>query len=684
MKSIKEQLVNAGKAGLPLSRIAGDPELDELLASGEAVRRHNTVYDSRAAGYAVCEVSAVHKTFGFVRDVDTMQEYFVPGRYFMAAMPQDRVLVQLHPGRGDSPEGIVMKVLEEKNPRFTGKIVLEQGELMVQPDTFVKFPMRIRRSVSVSVRVGQKVVCDVAARGERHSSHFVRVIEAFGDSQSAAVCANAVLAVYDVSEDFPAEVISAAEKIEKRGISADEMSARVDLRNLPIFTIDGADTKDIDDAISLSKEGEFYHLGVHIADVSHYVTAGSVLDKEAFRRGTSIYYANKVIPMLPKALSNGICSLNPKEDRLAFSCRMTIDKFGKVTDYRFEKSVIRSRVKGVYSEINALLAGDADDSLKEKYAEVLPTLPLMSEIFTILRRAKEARGVPELETGESKIIIDENDRAVDIVPCTRGVSEEMIEEFMLLANGCAANFARVGQFPFVYRVHETPPLEKIDTLREIVQQLGLSAAMLEGDVSADKLSCLLEEARETPYRLLVNRMVLRSMAKAKYSDQPLGHYGLVLRDYAHFTSPIRRYPDLMIHRILTDRLAGLSSEELTHRYGKRVTAAANQSSQTELTATLIERACEDCYKAEFMKSHVDEEFDGVISSAAPHGMYVELPNTVEGLVRADTLPDRCKFDGLIGFRPEQSGRSFRVGDAVRIRCTGVDVNAGHIDFVLVL
>ena len=454
------------------------------------------------------------------------------------------------------------------------------------------------------------------------------------------------------------------------------------MRALPIFTIDSAETKDIDDAISLTKtpEGGF-ELGVHIADVSHYVKPGSELDNEAFHRATSVYYADQVVPMLPKQLSNGICSLNEGVLRLAFSCLMRLDKDGNLTDYRFVKSVIRSRVKGVYSEINALLAGSADDELKGKYHEVLAQLPAMKELYGHRARLRKERGCMDIESGEVKLILDENGHCIDVKKRTSGESEAMIEEFMLLANQCAAHFARVKQIPFVYRVHEEPNAEKLERLHALLQACGINDHFAKEVPTPKELSAILEGVRGGPYEQIINTGMLRCMSKALYEEKPKGHYGLVLQDYAHFTSPIRRYPDLAIHRIMTAQLKGTDKDTMILRYTDFAERASKQASEREVIAMQIERKAEDCYKAEYARRHLGESYEGRISGVTQRGLFIELENGVEGFVPASSLtPSGTMLTEGVRLSDPVSGRNWSLGDTMMITIVRSDVNLGKIDF----
>ena len=457
---------------------------------------------------------------------------------------------------------------------------------------------------------------------------------------------------------------------------------RTDLRDLPIFTIDGADTKDIDDAISIEKTAKGFKLGVHIADVSNYVKKGTALDKEANRRGTSVYIADMVIPMLPKELSNGICSLNPNEDRLAFSCLMELDDSGEITSYRFVKSLIRSRVKGVYSEVNRILAGEADDALKEKYAEVIEEIPLMNRLAAVLIKNRENRGAPEINSVESKIICDEKGICIDIKARERGVSEQIIEEFMLAANNCAAKVGMNNHIPFVYRIHEPPSAEKLMMLKDTLTAMGIEPKGINESSAAKDLAQLLRDTGEDPRSPIIHRMTLRTMMKAKYSENPLGHFGLVMKEYAHFTSPIRRLADLSIHRILTDYVIGEGSK-LEKRYTRFAADNSARATDTELLAVNAERDCEKYYAAEYMKNHIGEQFEGTISGVIGSGIFVELPNTVEGRIDIFNLPEgEYEVRNNIALVETLSNTAYTMGDKVKVTLAAVNVGMGQIDFTL--
>lgn len=645
------------------------------------MEKKDSIALSRKLGLVPAVIVKLAGRFGFAREKDGTTEYFVPGRAFKGAMLGDGVLLKPMPSRGDSPEAEVVKVLTEGASAVSGVYSMEKEGNYIYLDSMPKIGLRVVKGGAKGVRDGDKVSAQVVSRGERHAEHRVKVLKVFGSSDAAYACSLAVLADNGITIDFAPETLEEARSVAQTGISDTDLLHRTDLRHLPIFTIDGADTKDIDDAVHVIKHGAGYTLGVHIADVSHYVKEGSALDQEAYTRGTSVYYADRVVPMLPKELSNGICSLNPKEDRLAFSCMMELDGAGKMQSYRFEKTIIRSRVKGVYSEINRLFAGDEDEALCEKYAQVREGLPAMKELALLRMGERKNRGVPEIETTETKIIVGPDGIAEDLVPRTRGFSEELIEEFMLCANEAAASFAQDKKLPFVYRVHEKPLPEKLDALSETLRLLGLNASKIGPGVRPRDMADILVSVKDSPLKRVVNNQVLRSMAKARYTDEPLGHFGLVLENYSHFTSPIRRYPDLAIHRILSGYLLGAAQGELNKRYAVFAKNAGLQSSDCEVRAMTAERSCNDCYKAEYMRSRIGEVFEGVISSAAPHGVYIELANTAEGLIHVDRFPPgNYEYDGRMQFTELHTGRSYRVGDTVSVLVTGADVALGNIDF----
>lgn len=660
--------------------------LDELVRQAVVCQRQGvffTVRSGRAEKALTCKVVKLGKNFAFAMLEDGLSDVFIPGRFTRGAMPGDQVLVEkfAHPRVEGSDEGEILAILSEHN-NLVGTARRIDGRLKFVPDDCPAISMQLMRGSEGGAKDGDKVAVEILQRGTRQEDHRVGVTMRFGSADEAKRCAKALLYAQDIRGRFPEAVREEAKKLEGASVSEADTQGRMDLRALPIFTIDSASTKDIDDAISLTRTSEGgYELGVHIADVSHYVRPGTETDNEAFRRATSVYYADQVVPMLPKALSNGICSLNEGELRLAFSCLMRLDQNGELTDYRFVKSVIRSRVKGVYSEINALLAGSTDPELQAKYAEVADQLPAMKELYGHRARLRRERGCMDIESGEVKLILDEDGRCIDVQKRTSGESEAMIEEFMLLANQCAAHFARLKQVPFVYRVHEEPNAEKLERLHALLTACGINDHFAKEVPAPKELSAILEGVRGTAYEQIINTGMLRCMSKAQYESKPKGHYGLVLKDYAHFTSPIRRYPDLAIHRILTDLLSGTDKETMTLRYADFADQAAKQSSEREVIAMQIERKAEDCYKAEYARRHLGECYEGTISGVTQRGLFVEMDNGVEGFVPASSLTAAGTLltEGIRLSDPV-SGKNWNLGDRMMITIVRADVNLGKVDF----
>ena len=697
--NILKALYNAGENGMSVKDMIRALELtkknekkltgslDDMKKYGDVTNKKGVWRLKNVEDYFEAEVTRVTSRSGFLEPrVGEPVEFFVRGRDMQGAIPGDVVLAKriAEAENGRSPEAVVLAVLIESTRLLTGVIVKQLNQLMVLPDRLCDEPLFIAKAGSKPLTVGEKVAFSIKKRGERHYEHTVSIENSFGSAEDAKSSAEAYMLVNGLHTEFPDDVLAEAAKLGYDEPDADETVRRLDLRGEPIFTIDGADTKDIDDAVSISKTDNGYKLGVHIADVSHYVKKGSKLDEEAFYRGTSIYYADRVVPMLPKELSNGICSLNPNVDRLAFSCLMEVSADGRLLSYRFEKSVIRSRVKGVYSEVNKILDGTADDDIKDKYSRVIERIPIMRELAEILEKNRINRGAPEIDTVEPKIITDENGVCINVKARDRGVAERIIEEFMLMANNAAASLAMREKIPFVYRVHEAPPAEKLITLNETLTALGVNPEGITERATAADLAKTLRDNKDSEKAEVINRIILRTMMKARYCEEPLGHYGLVMPEYAHFTSPIRRYADLSIHRILTDYFYALSNEKLVKKFTKFAAEASMQASRTELSAVRCERECENFYMAEYMKTRIGEEFDGFISGVSPSGVFVSLDNTVEGMVSVAHLPlgDYDVQHNVI-LTGAANGKVFTVGDKVRVKCVSVNVNGGFIDFEFV-
>lgn len=620
------------------------------------------------------------ENFGFVRVPQLEKDVFVSGKYMMGAVPGDEVLVKRVRSVSRDFEGEIKDITKEKT-NLVGVVTNVGRYISVQLKDCQYVTMKAENKAPVVI--DDIVLIDVTNRGSSHSRLGCVITEVVGKVSSSQKAVQVLLAEKNVQTAFPQPVISEARKVIANTDLQAEFEKRTDLRHMPIFTIDSASTKDIDDAISVEKTEKGYKLGVHIADVSFYVRGSSEVDKNAFERGTSIYYGDSVIPMLPKEYSNDVCSLNENSDRLAFSCFIWLDNTGNITNYKFEKTVIRSRVKGIYSEINSVLAGDVSDEMKEKYSQVWSQLFVAKELFDLLRKKRVERGSMDIESDEAYIIFDAKGKAVDIRKRRRGLSEMIIEEFMLCANSCAANLGRKHKLPFVYRTHQEPDAEKLYTLKENLGRIGLSLSRDKNKTLQQSMSELLDKTRGTNLQNVVHKQILRSQSKAKYSPDPLGHFGIVLEDYAHFTSPIRRYADLAIHRILSEYVAGANMEKMSKRFGKFAPNRAQQASNTEIVAMNVERDATDIYKAEIMADHIGEVFTGTVSGVMSYGIYVVLDNTVEGLVHISLLD---MFNPVLneGYSLSCSitGETFRIGDTVSVKVIGTDILNGNVDFAM--
>lgn len=654
--------------------------LEQMELEGELRRTKKgklKLADSSAGRPAVI-VSLSHG-FAFARLEDTGDDCFVPGRFLRGALPGDRVRLRVDDTDRRGPSGRVIRIEEEGDHTFTGRVTEtipeERGcSFQVVPDRSLRISLPVKRSALHGAAAGDKV--RFAVRRDKKDQPTAEILTVYGSADSARVCADSLVDSMGIPSEFREEVKKAAGEMAAQPL---EPEGREDLRDLLIFTIDGEDAKDLDDAVSLQKTENGWILGVHIADVSHYVRSGTLLDSEARRRGTSVYFADRVIPMLPEALSNGACSLHPGGDKLALSTFLTFGKTGKFLDVRVVKSVIRSRIRGVYSEVNELFDGTAGKEVKEKYKEALSVLRSMRALARKLKLHAVKRGVLDFASTETRFVLDKSGAPVALYPRTSGEAEEMIEQFMIAANTAVAQLAREKHLPFVYRIHEDPDGEKLEELLQTARLLGIiSPEAIRGSIP----QALVEASSGTPYARLISSRLLRCMAKARYDVKPLGHYGLGLKDYCHFTSPIRRYPDLSIHRILSDYLSGVSVETLWERYGDFTKEAADRSTACEIRAVNAERSCDACYKAEYMSAYIGRTFTGSISSLSESGFYVELPNTVEGMIRLESLPQTgVVYDGVVSLTDHRGHPLYTIGEAIEVTVASCDISAGHIAFV---
>lgn len=656
--------------------------LHQMQVRGDVyVNKRHQVFGKAGQTRVTATVYSLSEGFAFVRPENGGDDLYVSSDRLKGAIVGDTVLLKniTETPRGKKAE--VASITKRRQWVTTGTVRKSYSGFEIVPDIAIRYNLPIPKSDLMGARLGDKVQAELV-RVPRREKLSARVVKIYGTAESAKICADAIIDQNGIPTVFSEAVMAEAARAAQESITQEELGTRLDLREEMICTIDGADAKDLDDAISVRRTERGFDLGVHIADVSHYVREDSAVDEEAFLRGTSVYFADRVIPMLPKELSNGACSLNAGEDKLTFSALIRLDDKGEIVSYRFQKTVIHSKVRGVYSEVNRIFSGEADEALLEKYAPVLESLKTGRELAKILEQRSRDKGAVDFESGESMFTLDENGVCIDVRPRVQGEAEKMIEQLMITANQAAAKLAKEEQLPFVYRIHENPDPERIKALVSLAAALGFSTQRLRSEKpSPADFSELLGQVRGTPAEQVISHQVLRTMEKAKYSTEPVGHFGLALADYCHFTSPIRRYPDLAIHRILSQSQS-LGQIELALRFASFAAAAASESSKSEVRAMTAERSAEDCYKAEFMKSHVGEEFDGVVSGVTQRGVFVQLQNSVEGFVPIGAFPNAdYRFDGVVTQVDERTGSRITIGTPMRILVAAADIPTGRIDFL---
>lgn len=621
--------------------------------------------------------------FGFLEIPEAEEDIFIPEEGIGTALHGDtvQIIVKKDGKDGKRCEGEVVKVLERGTREVVGTYQQCDGFGFVVTDNqrFLK-DVFIPAGKSLTAEDGDKVLAEIKDHGNKRRSPEGKIIEILGKPGECGVDVLCVAKSYELPMEFPEKVLKQADRI-KETLNEGDFYGREDLRDVVMVTIDGEDAKDLDDAVSLTKDEEFYHLGVHIADVSNYVQYNSALDKEALKRGTSVYLADRVIPMLPKKLSNGICSLNAGEDRLALSCLMDIDKKGRVVSHRIVESVIHVKERMSYTDVKKILLQE-DEELAKRYEELLPMFFQMKELSELLRNRRKKRGAIDFDFPESKLVLDENGKVVDIYPYEQNVATRLIEDFMLVANETVAEEYCMLGLPFVYRTHETPDMEKMEVVLEMVHQAGIKVRKGKEEISPKEVQKILKEMEGMECEPFFARLILRSMKQAKYTVEDTGHFGLAAKYYCHFTSPIRRYPDLQIHRIIKETLRGKMTEAKVQHYKEILEEVARQSSAMERRAEEVERETVKMKKAEYMKQHIGEAFEGTVSGVTEWGLYVELDNTVEGLVHVNTLTDDYySFDKdrycLVG---DMTGRTYTMGQRVKVWVENADENTKTVDF----
>ena len=623
---------------------------------------------------------SLSKNFGFARPDSGGDDIFIHGSALQGALVGDKIIVGDIRKDDRGPSGRVRRIVEHKPAQTTGTVSITDEGIEFIPDNAIRYNLRMRERDLNGAKNGDKVMASLE-QDYRGDWAYASVKKVFGSGRTARVCADAIVEQYGIPHVFPQEVLDEAERVGNEPISDEEYAKRLDLRGKPIFTIDSKDAKDLDDAISVKRTDFGYTLGVHIADVSHYVKEGSAIDEEAINRGTSVYFADRVIPMLPEVLSNGACSLNAGTDKLAFSALIELDKEGHITKYDFKKTIINSKVRGVYSEVNEILDGTASEEILNKYAPVMESLMSAKELADILKANSAARGTMELDSGESKFILDENGICIDIMPRVSGEAEQLIEQMMVTANIAAAKFSLDHKLPFLYRVHGTPDPKRVEELVTLLQLVGVPCKeIVKPNPETQDFAAILDRVRGLPCETLVSQRLLRTMEKARYSTEETGHFGLALSDYSHYTSPIRRYPDTSIHRVLSAFVEGMPAEEVRRRYAQFCETSATESSRNEIRALIAERDAEDCYMAEYMSQHIGEHFEGTVSGVTMRGVFVRLENSVEGFVSLDAFEgEDFVYDGLITQR--SSKRELTIGTPMPIIVASAYVATGKVDFV---
>lgn len=663
---------------------------EELLEVLEELIRDGKVEQTKRGKYKIAEMPVFTgkfvgnaRGFGFVELEEEKEDIFISEANAGAAVHGDTVQISLLPAKtGKRREGVVIKVLDHAITEIVGTYQQNRNFGFVIPDN-LKFTKDIFIPIEHSRGAvnGHKVVVEITDYGSDEKSPEGKVKEIIGHVNDPGTDVLSVVYAYDLPLEFSEKVLNQAERVGCEVTAADCLG-RMDLRDWQMVTIDGEDAKDLDDAISITKEGNLYHLGVHIADVTNYVQENSALDREALKRGTSVYLVDRVIPMLPHRLSNGICSLNQGADRLALSCLMDVDEKGNVIGHQIAETVIRVDRRMTYTSVKKILSGDETEA--EEYRELVPMFRRMEELSVLLRARRKKRGSIDFDFPESKILLDKQGRPTEIKPYDRNVATKIIEDFMLLANETVAQDFYWQELPFVYRTHENPDPEKIQQLALFINNFGYAIKNNRDEIHPKEIQKLLARIEGAPEEAMISRLTLRSMKRAQYTVECSGHFGLAAKYYCHFTSPIRRYPDLQIHRIIKDALRGRMNQDKISHYQGILPEVASHSSQMERRADEAERETEKMKKAEYMEQHVGEVFSGVISGMTNWGFYVELENTVEGMVHVTNL-----YDDRYYYREESfdmagadTGKVYKLGQRVKIRVLGADKKSRLIDFEL--
>jgi ribonuclease R len=661
--------------------------LNELLTEGKlSLTKKGKFIKAKKSDKELIGTFVSHqKGFGFVEIEGREEDLYIPEEFVNGAFHRDTVKVSLlSNSRGKRQEAQVIEIIArgmkqvvgiyDKSNKNYGFVIPDNNKLA--DDIFVPVE-RSKGAVS-----GHKVVCEITDYGKNNRKPEGKIVEILGHVNDPGVDIMSIVRGYELPVEFSEKIMHQVENVANE-VSEADIAGRRDLRDVQMVTIDGEDAKDLDDAVSLTMDGDMYKLGVHIADVTNYVQENSALDWEAKNRGTSVYLVDRVIPMLPHKLSNGICSLNAGENRLALSCLMTIDKKGEVVGHEIVESVIKVNRRMTYTSVKKILE-DKDEAEIKEYEELVPMFELMQELAHILREKRKKRGSIDFDFPETKIILDKDGHPIEIKPYDRNVATKIIEDFMLIANETVAQHFYWMELPFVYRTHDNPDSEKIDKLATFIRNFGYSIKSQQDEIHPKELQKLLTKIEDTPEEALISRLTLRSMKQAKYTTECTGHFGLACQYYCHFTSPIRRYPDLQIHRIIKEQLRGRLNDKRIDHYNEILPEVAKHSSEMERRADEAERETDKLKKVEFMEEHIGEIFEGVISSITSWGVYVELPNTIEGMIHVSMLPgDYFYYDEesyeMVG---QATDIRYKLGQTLKVRVNATDKISRTIDFVI--
>ncbi|MBS4536619.1 ribonuclease R [Clostridium sp. D2Q-14] len=662
--------------------------LDEMEKEGHIVRTREENYGvPEKMNLVLGKIQGNAKGFGFlIPENNEFRDVFISPNDMNGALHNDKVLVRLNKIGSDNkkPEGEVIRIIERGNKKIVGTYEKSKNFGFVVPDDEkMSMDIFVPKSQSNGAKHDDKVVVEISKWPEKRRSPEGTIIEILGNVHDVGTDILSIVRKYNLNESFPKEVIQEAENIREE-IPESEINRRLDLREETIITIDGADAKDLDDGVSIEKlSNGNYKLGVHIADVTHYVKENLELDKEALKRGNSVYLVDRVIPMLPKRLSNGMCSLNPHVPRLTLSVLMIIDNNGNVKESKIRESVIESKARMTYKDVSDILENE-NKELMEKYSEFIDDFKIMSELSKILRDRRERRGSIDFDFDEAKVILNEEGKAIDVKKYERRISNRLIEEFMLVCNETVAEYMYHTETPFIYRTHEDPDDEKIEEFKKFIYNFGYELKT-EDDLHPKELQSLLEKIEGKKEETIINTIMLRSLKKAEYSTHKKGHFGLAAKYYTHFTSPIRRYSDLMIHRIIKWFINNEINDTKLVKLEKKLPKIAEQTSATERIADGAERETNELKMVEYMSERLGEVYEGIISGVTSFGLFVELDNTIEGLVHVSTLTDGYYIYDELNYSlvEERTKKTYRIGDVVKIKVANTNIAKREIDFLLV-